>query len=59
MTTTRKFFTILFSVFAYGHVLSGQQWFGVLLVFLGLSVEAVAKVVQKRDSDGGDRQKRE
>jgi UDP-galactose transporter B1 len=43
VTTTRKFFTILFSVFLYGHVLSVQQWAGVAMVFLGLAVDAYAK----------------
>jgi len=47
VTTTRKFFTILFSVFLYGHVLSLQQWTGVSMVFLGLAVDAYAKAKRR------------
>lgn len=36
VTTTRKFFTVLFSVVFFGNVLSGRQWFGAVLVFTGL-----------------------
>uniref|UniRef100_A0A182VYW0 Sugar phosphate transporter domain-containing protein n=1 Tax=Anopheles minimus TaxID=112268 RepID=A0A182VYW0_9DIPT len=36
VTTTRKFFTVLFSVLFFGNVLSGRQWIGAVLVFCGL-----------------------
>jgi solute carrier family 35 (UDP-galactose transporter), member B1 len=36
VTTTRKFFTVLFSVLFFGNSLSGRQWFGTVLVFTGL-----------------------
>lgn len=36
VTTTRKFFTVLFSVLFFGNTLSGRQWFGTFLVFSGL-----------------------
>ncbi|XP_070498961.1 solute carrier family 35 member B1 homolog [Chironomus tepperi] len=36
VTTTRKFFTVLFSVLFFGNVLIGRQWFGAILVFIGL-----------------------
>lgn len=36
VTTTRKFFTVLFSVLFFGNLLSGRQWLGTLLVFTGL-----------------------
>ena len=39
ITTTRKFFTVLFSVLLFGNSLSGQQWIGTTLVFLGLSLD--------------------
>eukprot|EP00123_Amoebidium_parasiticum_P017624 comp23920_c2_seq1/m.42208 comp23920_c2_seq1/g.42208 ORF comp23920_c2_seq1/g.42208 comp23920_c2_seq1/m.42208 type:complete len:351 (-) comp23920_c2_seq1:161-1213(-) len=39
ITTTRKFFTILASVFIFGHALTGMQWVGVFLVLGGLSVD--------------------
>lgn len=40
VTTTRKFFTVLFSVIFFGNVLTSRQWFGALLVFLGLFADA-------------------
>ena len=48
MTTTRKLFTILASVLYYGHVLTMQQWSGVALVFLGLTIDAVEKNNKRR-----------
>ena len=36
ITTTRKFFTILFSVIYFGHAFSVWQWASVLMVFSGL-----------------------
>lgn len=36
ITTTRKFFTILLSVWTYGHDFSTWQWFAIALVFTGL-----------------------
>jgi UDP-galactose transporter B1 len=47
VTTTRKFFTILMSVFIYGHKLNEQQWLAVGLVFLGLSGEVYDKYEKK------------
>lgn len=41
VTTTRKFFTVLTSVFLYGNKLTGSQWFGSSLVFLGLALDAI------------------
>ncbi|KAL3666448.1 hypothetical protein V7S43_008696 [Phytophthora oleae] len=43
ITTTRKFFTILFSVVWYGHELSLMSWLGVAVVFLGLGWELSSK----------------
>ncbi|EDV28355.1 uncharacterized protein TRIADDRAFT_21659 [Trichoplax adhaerens] len=40
ITTTRKFFTILFSVIIFSNKLVTQQWIGVLLVFAGLFADA-------------------
>eukprot|EP00055_Hartaetosiga_balthica_P003487 m.7990 g.7990 ORF g.7990 m.7990 type:complete len:321 (+) comp2980_c1_seq1:162-1124(+) len=48
ITTTRKFFTILFSVVMYGHNLSAWQWGGVGVVFAGLSLDGVDKYLQKK-----------
>uniref|UniRef100_U5EWR5 Putative transmembrane transport n=1 Tax=Corethrella appendiculata TaxID=1370023 RepID=U5EWR5_9DIPT len=36
VTTTRKFFTVLFSVIFFGNALTGRQWIGTVLVFTGL-----------------------
>lgn len=47
ITTTRKFFTILVSVFYFGHALKSSQWIGVLLVFSGLSIELHSKYTSK------------
>jgi UDP-galactose transporter B1 len=43
ITTTRKFFTILFSVLYFGHRFSMNQWIAVSLVFGGLYLSIVAK----------------
>lgn len=43
ITTTRKFFTILFSVFYFGHVLTPVQWAGVILIFTGLTWDVHSK----------------
>lgn len=47
ITTTRKFFTILASVFMFGHSLIPEQWFGVALVFIGLLMELYQKYNKK------------
>ncbi|CCM01898.1 uncharacterized protein FIBRA_03969 [Fibroporia radiculosa] len=43
ITLTRKLFTMLLSVFVYGHKLSAEQWLGAAIVFAGISVEAWVK----------------
>ncbi|ATY60454.1 solute carrier family 35 member B1 [Cordyceps militaris] len=40
VTVTRKMFTMILSVLAFGHRLTGMQWLGVGLVFGGIGVEA-------------------
>ncbi|KAM4622889.1 solute carrier family 35 member B1 [Discoglossus pictus] len=40
ITTTRKFFTILASVLLFANPISGLQWVGTILVFLGLGLDA-------------------
>ena len=45
ITTTRKFFTILLSVYKFGHVLDVWQWSSVGLVFGGLYLEIAAKMM--------------
>ena len=39
VTTTRKFFTVLFSVILFGNSLTNQQWLGTSFVFLGLGLD--------------------
>jgi UDP-galactose transporter B1 len=48
ITTTRKFFTILLSVYKFGHVLDVWQWGSVGLVFGGLYLEIAAKMFGQR-----------
>ncbi|KAJ8389973.1 hypothetical protein AAFF_G00112580 [Aldrovandia affinis] len=48
VTTTRKFFTILGSVLLFGNVISHVQWFGTVLVFLGLGLDAKFGKVPKK-----------
>lgn len=40
VTVTRKMFTMILSVIAFGHRLTQMQWLGVALVFGGIGVEA-------------------
>jgi UDP-galactose transporter B1 len=40
ITTTRKFFTILGSVIIFNNPMSGKQWLGSVLVFIGLAMDA-------------------
>ena len=47
ITTTRKFFTILLSVYKFGHVLTYTQWCSVCLVFGGLYLGIIAKFYEK------------
>jgi solute carrier family 35 (UDP-galactose transporter), member B1 len=46
ITTTRKFFTILFSVFWFGHYFSKLQWVSVVLVFGGLYLSTATEESQ-------------
>lgn len=55
VTTTRKFFTVLFSVIFFGNALAGRQWIGTLLVFTGLFADMF---FGKKDG-GGDNKKSE
>lgn len=49
ITTTRKFFTILFSVVWYGHELSSTSWTGVTVVFVGLGWELSNKYAKYKE----------
>jgi solute carrier family 35 (UDP-galactose transporter), member B1 len=41
VTTTRKFFTVLFSVIFFGNSLTSRQWMGTVLVFTGLFADMI------------------
>jgi solute carrier family 35 (UDP-galactose transporter), member B1 len=51
VTTTRKFFTILLSVVWFGHRLTDMQWLAVLIVFLGLAIDAFYSSKSKKKHD--------
>lgn len=55
VTTTRKFFTVLFSVVFFGNSLTSRQWLGTFLVFFGLFADML---VGKKQS-GNDKKKDE
>ncbi len=57
VTTTRKFFTILLSVYKFGHVLDVWQWSSVGLVFGGLYLEIVAKFIGEKGDDDDKKEK--
>jgi len=48
VTVTRKMFSMILSVFAFGHRLSLMQWMGVGLVFGGIGAEAEMKRREKK-----------
>jgi len=48
ITTTRKFFTILFSVLYFFNPMSNRQWMGTVLVFAGLSLDAKYGKTEKK-----------
>ncbi|PHH79544.1 hypothetical protein CDD82_2318 [Ophiocordyceps australis] len=55
VNVTRKMFTMILSVVAFGHRLSHMQWLGVGLVFGGIGVEAA---IARRDKVAKDLQKK-
>lgn len=50
VTVTRKMLSMALSVFLFGHVLSIRQWLGLVLVFIGVGMESLMKIVQKKAS---------
>jgi len=48
ITTSRKFITILLSVFRFGHKLTFMQWVAVFVVFFGLFIELFSKRKPKK-----------
>jgi len=53
ITTTRKFFTILGSVFLFNHPMSLNQWLGTILVFIGLTLESIYGKERKKEKKEG------
>jgi UDP-galactose transporter B1 len=47
VTVTRKMLSMVSSVFLFGHVLSLNQWLGLLLVFIGVGLESFIKIFSK------------
>jgi UDP-galactose transporter B1 len=63
VTVTRKMFTMILSVLAFGHRLTQMQWLGVALVFGGIGVEAgiarqekIAKEAAKKAQQSGKKE---
>ncbi|CAO3568474.1 unnamed protein product [Mortierella alpina] len=52
VTVTRKLFTILLSVVAYGHLLNISQWLMIGVVFSGIGLEAYVKRNEKLEKMG-------
>lgn len=51
VTTTRKFFTVLGSVFLFNNPISSKQWIGVALVFIGLAIDSkYGKEIKKSET---------
>lgn len=55
VTVTRKMFTMILSVVAFGHRLSQMQWLGVALVFGGIGVEAAIARKEKMSKEAAKR----
>jgi len=47
VTTTRKFFTVLASIFFYSHAVNGTQWASIALVFVGVALELINESTKK------------
>lgn len=48
VTTTRKIFSVLLSIFTKGHHLSGQGWAGIMLAISGILSEMQSKFAASR-----------
>lgn len=47
LTTTRKFFTVLASIFYFNHHINNSQWISIVLVFIGVVLELGHKLESK------------
>ncbi|CAN0167085.1 unnamed protein product [Ectocarpus sp. 12 AP-2014] len=54
ITTTRKFFTIVFSVITFGHTISLTQWGGVVMVFVSIGFYMHGKHKRPRGEEEHD-----
>ncbi|CDZ98617.1 UDP-galactose transporter related protein [Phaffia rhodozyma] len=52
VTVTRKLFTMMLSVVLFDHQLTLGQWLGAAVVFLGIGVEAWAKITESKSKKG-------
>lgn len=48
VTVTRKMLSMALSVVLFGHVLNWKQWCGLILVFVGVGLESLIKIFQKK-----------
>ncbi|ODQ44908.1 hypothetical protein PICMEDRAFT_17428 [Pichia membranifaciens NRRL Y-2026] len=48
VTVTRKMLSMALSVFLFGHVLNWKQWSGLSLVFAGVGLESLVKILQRK-----------
>lgn len=53
ITTTRKFFSVVYSNFKFGHNFNNQQWFGAAIVMLCTLVELMGKKKDKPKQSSG------
>lgn len=49
ITVTRKIFTMVLSVIAFGHHMSTGQWASVALVFAGIGLEAAERQFRRKE----------
>lgn len=57
ITTTRKMFTVLLSIFVYKHAMVIRQWVGLSLVFVAIAWEAIAKQQAKKTKEDAVKKK--
>ncbi|CAI2726278.1 unnamed protein product [Schistosoma spindalis] len=50
VTTTRKFFTVLFSIIVFGHSMTTCQWIGTVLIFSGLLLDQIYGKTRSKQS---------
>lgn len=58
VTVTRKMLSMALSVILFGHVLNWKQWVGLILVFVGVGLESLVKILQKKPKAGVEETKK-